>query len=518
MAGNVWQWCWDWLDGNWYSNTGATQNDTHGPASSPWGFRVLRGGSCGSVAHDTRCAYRHIDYSSDPNSALIGFGFRCVRISLQTSPVIISHPANQIVQVGSNVTFNAVVDGQPTLNYQWCFNGSPISGATNATLTLNSVGAGNSGGYSVIVWNAYGSVTSATASLAVLTDGANGNKPVQIIAQPIPSKPSGAKNLVFVTHGWQWVLLNPTGPPPQPWMVEMTNDIVRYLVASGQSSDWQVEAYYWLSDAWTLLPDTALNNAQNHGKQLGKQFATNGYQRVHLIAHSAGSELIQAIANQLKASPNPPVIQMTFLDPFIGLFGEDQNYGTNAGWSDCYFVEDVTGASTGGNLTNAFNVDVSWVDPAHTQAPFISPSGGKVALSSHGYPIDFYIQSITNTDPNWCAAGYGFALSQEIEGASWTNNQANDSVGSGPLLPCSPPDAVKNPNPNIADMEPWITGTPVVISDAAHALSDFGSSLAGDAGFLLNSIRSSLPLVQSGGVRPMGGPVSTNTPARRKVC
>jgi hypothetical protein len=44
-------------------------------------------------------------------------------------------------------------------------------------------------------------------------------------------------------------------------------------------------------------------------------------------------------------------------------------------------------------------------------------------------------------------------------------------------------------------------------------LSDFGSSLAGDAGFLLNSIRSSLPLVQSGGVRPMGGPVSTNTPA-----
>ena len=75
MAGNELEWCWDWYDNDWYSNAGATQNDTRGP-TGPLSYRVLRGGSWSSSAASARCAYR---FSFGPDFANVSFGFRCVR-------------------------------------------------------------------------------------------------------------------------------------------------------------------------------------------------------------------------------------------------------------------------------------------------------------------------------------------------------------------------------------------------------------------------------------------------------
>jgi hypothetical protein len=437
-----------------------------------------------------------------------------------SAPTITTEPQSQTAQIGDNVNFTVAASIYPPPTYQWQFNGQNIAGQTAASLSLTNVQFANAGGYLVIVTNAYGSVTSATASLAILGDGANGNTPVQPTRSSLPAKSSSAKNLVFVTHGWE---------PLQPnadlsWMAEMTNDIAQQLPAKGQLSNWQFETYSWLQDASTLDPDTALNTAINLGKKLGTQLAAQSWQQIHLIAHSAGAGMIQEIADVIHTNSPSTVVQTTFLDPFTGLDNWALSwYGSNAAWSDEYYVAiDETSldpVATGFPLPKTFAVDVSWVDPDHQQAQYIGPGGGPVALSSHGYPIDFYTQSIINTDPSWSGAGYGFILSMEDDGASWINTQINNPVGSGPILPNSPANAVQNPNSGLGEIESVELGIIINLGNAAYAASGPAATLIGDAGLELQSIWSSLPLVKSAGVQPMGGPVplggssGTNSPA-----
>ena len=71
MAGNVWQWCWDWYG----DYTSAAQTDPHGPTSGTQ--HVYRGGGWNSQATFCRVAVR---YSNPPESVANSVGFRCVSV------------------------------------------------------------------------------------------------------------------------------------------------------------------------------------------------------------------------------------------------------------------------------------------------------------------------------------------------------------------------------------------------------------------------------------------------------
>jgi hypothetical protein len=84
-----------------------------------------------------------------------------------TAPTITAQPAATNVFVGDSATLTVSVVGTRPLAYQWRKDGGNMNGKTSATLTLANVTLTDSGDYTVVVTNDFGSVTSAVARVTV---------------------------------------------------------------------------------------------------------------------------------------------------------------------------------------------------------------------------------------------------------------------------------------------------------------------------------------------------------------
>jgi len=86
----------------------------------------------------------------------------------QSPPIITAQPYSQTVNSGTHVAFRVIA--RNALNYQWQFNGTKITTATNSILEIANAQLINAGSYAVIVTNNFGSVTSMAAMLRVKTE------------------------------------------------------------------------------------------------------------------------------------------------------------------------------------------------------------------------------------------------------------------------------------------------------------------------------------------------------------
>lgn len=90
-----------------------------------------------------------------------------IDVDVGGAPVIIRQPSSLGLFVGQIATFTVKAISNDPMTYQWRKNGTNISGATSSTYVIGSVQTTDQASYDVIVTNAYGSATSATATLTV---------------------------------------------------------------------------------------------------------------------------------------------------------------------------------------------------------------------------------------------------------------------------------------------------------------------------------------------------------------
>ena len=194
-------------------------------------------------------------------------------------PTITTQPTNQTVNAGQTVLLAAAATGSAPLSYQWWFNSSPISGATSASHSLVNVQLVNAGGYSVVVTNSAGSITSLVATLTV-------NAPPSITAQPT----------------------NTT--------VIVSNNATFYVTASGSPT----LRYQWMFNTNTVLP-----NATNSSYIITSALTNNAGTYSVIVTNTFGA--VTSSITTLTVTTNPVLLANAF---FVSPAGNDSNPGTVA--------------------------------------------------------------------------------------------------------------------------------------------------------------------------------------------
>jgi len=117
-----------------------------------------------------------------------------------TAPAITAQPGNATVAAGASTTFIVAATGNPPPTYQWRKDGTNISGATSASLTVANAQAANAGNYTVVVSNSAGNVISDGAILNVSA----------AVAPSITAQPASASVAVGASVSFT---VNATGSP-----------------------------------------------------------------------------------------------------------------------------------------------------------------------------------------------------------------------------------------------------------------------------------------------------------------
>jgi hypothetical protein len=225
-----------------------------------------------------------------------------LRLQFKQPPVITQQPQSQTAYPGGTVTFTVEATSTTPLAQQWYFHGDPITDATQTNLTIAPVTIADAGEYTVVVSNAFGSVTSAPAVLTVSTNcinpppgmvgwwpGDNNARDLQnghhgVMVGGATFNPSGKVAATFSLDGIHDYVRIPSSPSLNP-SASLTIDAWIYLTADGtfpivtkwgDSGPWSEQRAYALHTTPGRGVNFAISDYANQWNTLFHTFTTPG--------------------------------------------------------------------------------------------------------------------------------------------------------------------------------------------------------------------------------------------------
>jgi alpha-tubulin suppressor-like RCC1 family protein len=186
-----------------FSVNGAVQNSTSGASGVQW-VQVTNFLGAGTNV----LVWSYTKNASISSGLDAGFVDQVQFVPGGTGPVFRIHPSNTVVGIGRSAVLKVAATGTPPLLFQWRRHGTNISGATNATLEIESIQTAHTGSYSVAVSNDFGDTLSQSGMLVatpVVAWGAgvtNGFTPHHGQSRP----PAMATNVLMVAAGGNYSL------------------------------------------------------------------------------------------------------------------------------------------------------------------------------------------------------------------------------------------------------------------------------------------------------------------------
>jgi hypothetical protein len=183
-------------------------------------------------------------------------------LTVQAPPAITQQPSSVAVAPGSNVTFNVTASGTEPLGYQWFFNETnTLGGAITSTLLVAGAQTANEGGYSVIVTNSFGSVTSQLATLTLLFSPIVVEQPVsQTVEAGAPVTFSvSVSNTTTLPISYLWQITPPGGATTVLTNIILNQTNCLFAFASATDSDAGTYTVAVTNAAGAALPSLTTN-------------------------------------------------------------------------------------------------------------------------------------------------------------------------------------------------------------------------------------------------------------------
>lgn len=219
---------------------------------------------------------------------------------------------------------------------------------------------------------------------------------VDLDALDLPARSPRARGLIVIAHG--------VAGRANSWPLGME---ARLLAASEAPQLWDVYRLDWYRASLNRL--AAPRRAAAMGRAIGEWAAGEGYEVVHLIAHSAGAHAVDAAALAIRESAGESVvIHATFIDPFVArrltrLYWGVDRFGRAADFAESYVTREDQVPFTNQLVGQAHNIDLTSLVPDRA---------GRPGDFAHVWPLAFY------TEADRASAGepdrYGMAIAPAI--------------------------------------------------------------------------------------------------------